>query len=109
LVGLAAGDLQTLSNNLIIAFATTVVGLLVAIIASTLSGVKKRWYQADAILLGFAADRLAQLGTPMKPEAQASGEQPAQPRPLAGASGYGDASGNGKERQVALQCGRTES
>ncbi len=61
LVGLAAGDLASLSNNLIIAFATTVVGLLVAVIASSLSSIKKRWYQADAILLNFAADRLAQL------------------------------------------------
>jgi len=61
LVGLAAGDLESLSNNLIIAFATTVVGLLVAVIASSLSSVKKRWYQADAILLNFTTDRLAQL------------------------------------------------
>lgn len=61
LVGLAAGDLVSLSNNLIIAFATTVVGLLVAVIAGFLSSVKKRWYQADAILLSFTADRLAQL------------------------------------------------
>lgn len=64
LVGLAAGDLASLSNNLIIAFATTVVGLLVAVIASSISSVKKRWYQSDAILLNFAADRLAQLIAP---------------------------------------------
>lgn len=61
LVGLAAGDLVSLSNNLIIAFATTVVGLLVAVIASSISSIKKRWYQSDAILLNFAADRMAQL------------------------------------------------
>lgn len=61
LVGLAAGDLATLSNNLIIAFATTVVGLLVAVVASSAGSVKKRWYQADAIVLDFAAERIAQL------------------------------------------------
>lgn len=43
LIGLAAGDLQTLANNLIIAFATTVVGLLVAILAGALESIKKHW------------------------------------------------------------------
>ncbi len=61
LVGLAAGDLETMSNNLVIAFATTVVGLLVGLLASGMLSVKKAWYHADAILLSFAANRLAQL------------------------------------------------
>jgi biopolymer transport protein ExbB/TolQ len=61
LVGLAAGDLQTMSQNLVIAFATTVVGLLIGILAGVLVGVVKRWYQADAVLIAFAAGRLAQL------------------------------------------------
>lgn len=73
LVGLAAGDLVSLSNNLIIAFATTVVGLLVAVIASSISSIKKRWYQSDAILLNFAADRMAQL------LAQGASHEPASP------------------------------
>lgn len=61
LVGLAAGDLQMMSQNLVIAFATTVVGLLVGTLATTLAGIKKRWYQADAVLVTFAANRLAQI------------------------------------------------
>jgi biopolymer transport protein ExbB/TolQ len=61
LVGLAAGDLQMMSQNLVIAFATTVVGLLVGTLATTLAGVKKRWYQADAVLVTFAANRITQL------------------------------------------------
>lgn len=61
LVGLAAGDLQMMSQNLVIAFATTVVGLLVGTLATTLAGIKRRWYQADAVLLTFAANRLPQL------------------------------------------------
>lgn len=61
LVGLTTGDLQTLSSNLIIAFATTVVGLLVAFLAGTLLRIKRHWYQADAILLDYAAARLAQI------------------------------------------------
>lgn len=85
LVGLAAGDLVSLSNNLIIAFATTVVGLLVAVIASSISSVKKRWYQADAILLNFAADRLAQLvdgGSALEPH-HLPGNGQSRPAPLA--------------------------
>ena len=62
LVGLAAGDLEMMSNNLVIAFATTVVGLLVGTLAAVLLGVKKRWYRADAVLVTFAANRLPQLG-----------------------------------------------
>lgn len=61
LVGLAAGDLEMMSNNLVIAFATTVVGLLVGTLAAVLLGVKQRWYQADALLVTFAANRLPQL------------------------------------------------
>ncbi len=85
LVGLAAGDLVSLSNNLIIAFATTVVGLLVAVIASSLSSVKKRWYQADAILLNFAADRLAQLVANGPPQESTGTSGDGQARPSASA------------------------
>lgn len=61
LVGLAAGDIQMMSQNLVIAFATTVVGLLVGTLATTLASIKRRWYQADAVLVTFAANRLPQL------------------------------------------------
>lgn len=62
LVGLAAGDLEMMSRNLVIAFATTVIGLLVGTLGVGLLGVKKRWYQADALVVTFAANRLPQLG-----------------------------------------------
>jgi biopolymer transport protein ExbB/TolQ len=58
LVGLAAGNLQMMSENLVIAFATTVVGLLVGTLAGTIVGTKKRWYRADAALVGFALSRV---------------------------------------------------
>lgn len=61
LVGLAAGDLQMMARNLVIAFATTVVGLLAASLAASLVSIKKRWYQADEVLIAFAANRLPQL------------------------------------------------
>jgi biopolymer transport protein ExbB/TolQ len=63
LVGLAAGNLQMMSENLVIAFATTVVGLLVGTLAGTIVGTKKRWYRADAALVGFALNRVVSRAT----------------------------------------------
>jgi biopolymer transport protein ExbB/TolQ len=67
LVGLAAGDLESMAHNLVIAFATTVVGLLAATLASTALGIRQRWYRADALLIHFAARRLAQGRGPLRP------------------------------------------
>ena len=47
LLGLAQGDMQSLSDNMIIAFGTTVVGLLAGVIAYTISMVRNRWYAQD--------------------------------------------------------------
>jgi biopolymer transport protein ExbB/TolQ len=58
LVGLALGDIQTMSSNLVIAFSTTVLGLFVGMLAGFLVSVKKHWYQADAALLNFVAERV---------------------------------------------------
>jgi biopolymer transport protein ExbB/TolQ len=76
LVGLAAGDLKSMADNLIIAFATTVVGLLVAMLAGSLWSIKKGWYQADSLLVTFAADRLAQLRSVSLAHDSPSTEQP---------------------------------
>jgi len=61
LVGLAVGDIQTMSNNLVIAFSTTVLGLFVGMMAGYLVTIRKHWYQADLSLLNFAAERLCAL------------------------------------------------
>ncbi|MDR2170465.1 MAG: MotA/TolQ/ExbB proton channel family protein [Planctomycetaceae bacterium] len=66
LVGLARGDLETLSNNMIIAFATTVVGILISLIALAIHSAKKSWYRDDSILLTFAAERIAEINTEIK-------------------------------------------
>jgi biopolymer transport protein ExbB/TolQ len=73
LVGLAAGDLQMMSHNLMIAFATTVVGLLVGTVATCLASVKRGWYEADATLVMFAAHRLAEDERPIHGEGNARG------------------------------------
>ena len=47
LIGLSSGDLETLAQNLMIAFATTVVGLFAAGIGYVLTQVRRRWYWED--------------------------------------------------------------
>jgi biopolymer transport protein ExbB/TolQ len=47
LLGLAQGDIQTLSDNLIIAFGTTVIGLMSGIMGYLISTVRSRWYTID--------------------------------------------------------------
>ncbi len=47
LMGLTAGNIQQLATNLVVAFSTTVLGLLSGGIAYTISLVKKRWYTQD--------------------------------------------------------------
>lgn len=59
LVGLAVGDIQTMSNNLVIAFSTTVLGLFIGMVAGWLATVKKHWYQADSALLNLLAERMS--------------------------------------------------
>ncbi|RCS47620.1 MotA/TolQ/ExbB proton channel family protein [Bremerella cremea] len=59
LVGLAVGDIQTMSNNLVIAFSTTVLGLFIGMVAGWLATVKKHWYQADSALLNLLAERIS--------------------------------------------------
>jgi biopolymer transport protein ExbB/TolQ len=61
LVGLARGDLETLSNNMIIAFSTTVVGVLISLIALAINSAKKSWYRDDSILMTFASERIAEI------------------------------------------------
>lgn len=65
LVGLAVGDIQTMSNNLVIAFSTTVLGLFVGMLAGYLVSLRKHWYADDAALIDFVAERLQGHGSPL--------------------------------------------
>lgn len=47
LIGLAKGDVATLSDNLVVAFSTTVVGLLIGGLAFVISAVRDRVYALD--------------------------------------------------------------
>ena len=56
LVGLAKGDVQTLSANLVVAFSTTVVGLLIGGLAFLMSVVRDRLYTSDVSDIEYALD-----------------------------------------------------
>jgi biopolymer transport protein ExbB/TolQ len=53
LVGLATGDMATLAQNMQVAFATTVVGLLIGAIGFFTTQIKTRWYAEDLSNLEF--------------------------------------------------------
>jgi biopolymer transport protein ExbB/TolQ len=47
LMGLSSGNIQQLAANLVIAFATTVLGLLAGGVAYSILLIKKKWYTQD--------------------------------------------------------------
>ena len=53
LVGLAKGDVETLSSNLVVAFSTTVVGLFIAAIAFIVTTIRERNYEQDLADIEF--------------------------------------------------------
>jgi biopolymer transport protein ExbB/TolQ len=55
LTGLASGDIQTLSGNLVIAFTTTVFGILIGGVAYAAGVVRRGWYEQDLSDLEFVA------------------------------------------------------
>lgn len=58
LVGLAAGDLASMAYNMQVAFATTVVGMLVAAIGVVTLQVRQRWYARELNDLEYLAQKL---------------------------------------------------
>ena len=58
LLGLSAGDIDTLANNLIIAFGTTVVGLMAGAIGFMVATIRTRWYKQDISDIEYLAEIL---------------------------------------------------
>jgi len=56
LIGLSQGDIKSLANNLVIAFATTVIGLVVGGICYTAMVIRTRWYRQDLSDIEYAID-----------------------------------------------------
>ena len=60
LVGLASGDIASMAENMQVAFATTVVGLIVGAIGFILTQVRQRWYAKDLSQLTFITDLITE-------------------------------------------------
>lgn len=60
LVGLATGDISSMAYNMQVAFATTVVGLVVSAIGFLTQQVKERWYVKNLAVLEFVAQMCKQ-------------------------------------------------
>ncbi len=56
LIGLSQGDIKSLAENLVIAFATTVIGLVVGGICYGAMVIRTRWYRQDLSDLEYAVD-----------------------------------------------------
>lgn len=64
LVGLAAGDIESMAYNMQVAFATTVVGLTVSAIGFLTQQMKERWAAKDLAILEYLADLIDQTKSP---------------------------------------------
>lgn len=60
LVGLATGDIASMAYNMQVAFATTVVGLVVSAIGFLTQQVKERWFVKNLTVLEFVAQVVKQ-------------------------------------------------
>jgi len=58
LLGLSAGNLEQLANNLVIAFTSTVVGLLIGGVSLVVSTLRQRWYLQDLNDMEYMAEQL---------------------------------------------------
>ncbi|WP_430817815.1 MotA/TolQ/ExbB proton channel family protein [Carboxylicivirga sp. RSCT41] len=62
LVGLASGDIASMASNMQVAFATTVIGLLIGAVGFIVLQVKRRWFAADINNLEFVVELLKKDG-----------------------------------------------
>jgi biopolymer transport protein ExbB/TolQ len=56
LVGLSTGDIASMAYNMQVAFATTVVGLVISAIGFVTQQTKERWYVRDLAMLDYVAE-----------------------------------------------------
>lgn len=58
LIGLTEGNIVQLANNLMVAFATTVVGLFAGSIGHVLTQIRRRWYWQDMADIDYLLDTI---------------------------------------------------
>lgn len=59
LARLAAGDMQGMAQNLVVAFTTTVIGVLIGALSYAIGLVRRAWYARDLCDLEFICQKLA--------------------------------------------------
>lgn len=59
LQGLAEGNLPALASNMVTAFAATVIGLTISVVAYLVASARENWVRADTEVLAFHAERLS--------------------------------------------------
>ncbi|MDR2088568.1 MAG: MotA/TolQ/ExbB proton channel family protein [Clostridiales Family XIII bacterium] len=74
IIALGRGDTYTLSRSLLVAFDTTVAGLIAAAVAFVISGIRKRWYAEYAASLEMALECLLERLSAAPGEAEAADE-----------------------------------
>ncbi|MEA1925538.1 MAG: MotA/TolQ/ExbB proton channel family protein [Candidatus Altiarchaeota archaeon] len=62
LLGLSTGNIDQLANNLVIAFTSTVVGLLIGSVSMVVSAIRQRWYTGDMNDMEYMAEMLIENG-----------------------------------------------
>ena len=67
LLGLSAGNIEQLANNLVIAFTSTVVGLLIGAVSMVVATVRQRWYTEDMNDMEYIAEKLLKEGVCKEP------------------------------------------
>lgn len=63
LVGLATGDISSMASNMQVAFATTVIGIVIGAVGFITLQVKQRWASDDMNILEYAVDALKEKET----------------------------------------------
>lgn len=58
IIALSSGDTQTLSQSLLIAFDTTIVGLLCATVNTVITTIRKKWYANDMSMMSTLMESL---------------------------------------------------
>ncbi len=58
LLGLSAGNIEQLANNLVIAFTSTVVGLFISAVSLVVTTVRRRWYKEDMKDMEYIAEKM---------------------------------------------------
>ena len=69
LTSLASGDIEGMANNLVIAFATTVVGIAVGGVAYLVAATRRRWHAADLRTLEYLQELSLSASPPEPPDA----------------------------------------